>query len=148
MSKDLRWEAIRSVQKQQVNLSLRNFKMLRRLGCGDIGTVYLAELTTTNCLFALKVMDNDFLVSRKKMPRAQTEKEILQMLDHLFFLRCMPILQRISCHAWLWSIVRVEICMYYGRSNQAGVSRNKLPGSISSFHVNCLYNMVLQCLLQ
>uniref|UniRef100_A0A2N9FL87 non-specific serine/threonine protein kinase n=1 Tax=Fagus sylvatica TaxID=28930 RepID=A0A2N9FL87_FAGSY len=84
MSKDLRWEAIRSVQKQQVNLSLRNFKMLRRLGCGDIGTVYLAELTTTNCLFALKVMDNDFLVSRKKMPRAQTEKEILQMLDHPF----------------------------------------------------------------
>ncbi|XP_030957767.1 serine/threonine-protein kinase D6PKL1-like isoform X2 [Quercus lobata] len=84
MSKDLRWEAIHSVQKQQGNLSLRHFKMLRRLGCGDIGTVYLAELTSTNCLFALKVMDNDFLVSRKKMPRAQTEKEILQMLDHPF----------------------------------------------------------------
>lgn len=84
MSKDLRWEAIHCVQKQQGSLSLRHFKLLRRLGCGDIGTVYLSELTGTNCLFALKVMDNEFLASRKKMPRAQTEKEILQMLDHPF----------------------------------------------------------------
>ncbi|KAI9194273.1 hypothetical protein LWI28_004658 [Acer negundo] len=84
MSKDLRWEAIRSVQKQHGCIGLRHFKLLRKLGCGDIGTVYLAELTGANCLFALKVMDNDFLVGRKKMPRAQTEREIMQMLDHPF----------------------------------------------------------------
>ncbi|TXG73667.1 hypothetical protein EZV62_002246 [Acer yangbiense] len=84
MSKDLRWEAIRSVQKQHGCVGLRHFKLLRKLGCGDIGTVYLAELTGANCLFALKVMDNDFLVGRKKMPRAQTEREIMQMLDHPF----------------------------------------------------------------
>ncbi|KAL5765551.1 hypothetical protein ACOSP7_016168 [Xanthoceras sorbifolium] len=84
MSKDLRWEAIRSVQKQHGCIGLRHFKLLKKLGCGDIGTVYLAELTGTNCLFALKVMDNDFLVGRKKMPRAQTEREIMQMLDHPF----------------------------------------------------------------
>ncbi|XP_025702410.1 serine/threonine-protein kinase D6PK isoform X1 [Arachis hypogaea] len=84
MSKHLRWEAIRAVQ-QHGNLSLRHFKLLRKLGSGDIGTVYLAELIGTNCLFALKVMDNEFLASRKKMFRAQTEREILQMLDHPFF---------------------------------------------------------------
>ncbi|CBI17061.3 unnamed protein product, partial [Vitis vinifera] len=84
MSKDLRWEAIHHVQKQHETFGLRNFKLLKRLGCGDIGTVYLVELTGTNCLFALKVMDNEFLATRKKMPRAQTEREILQMLDHPF----------------------------------------------------------------
>ncbi|KAL5579844.1 hypothetical protein UlMin_012286 [Ulmus minor] len=84
MSKDLRWEAVHLVQKQHGSLSLRQFKLLRRLGCGDIGTVYLAELIGTNCLFALKVMDNEFLATRKKMLRAQTEREILQMLDHPF----------------------------------------------------------------
>ncbi|KAF7836384.1 serine/threonine-protein kinase D6PKL1-like [Senna tora] len=84
MSKHLRWEAIRAVQQQHGNLSLRHFKLLRRLGCGDIGTVYLAELIGTNCFFALKVMDNEFLATRKKMFRAQTEREILQMLDHPF----------------------------------------------------------------
>ncbi|KAJ4978853.1 hypothetical protein NE237_009633 [Protea cynaroides] len=84
MSQDLRWEAIHHVQMQHGSLGLRHFKLHKRLGCGDIGTVYLAELTGTNCLFALKVMDNEFLASRKKMPRAQTEREILRVLDHPF----------------------------------------------------------------
>ncbi|XP_027330287.1 serine/threonine-protein kinase D6PKL1-like [Abrus precatorius] len=84
MSKHLRWEAVRAVQQQHGNLNLRHFKLLRRLGSGDIGTVYLAELIGTSCLFALKVMDNEFLASRKKIFRAQTERDILQMLDHPF----------------------------------------------------------------
>ncbi|GAV59218.1 Pkinase domain-containing protein [Cephalotus follicularis] len=84
MSKDLRWEAIRCVRKQHGSLGDKHFRLLKKLGCGDIGSVYLAELTGTNCLFALKMMDNEFLVGRKKMSRAQTEREIMEMLDHPF----------------------------------------------------------------
>ncbi|WOL02275.1 serine/threonine-protein kinase D6PK [Canna indica] len=84
MSKDVRWVAIHQILYQQGSLGLKNFKLLKRLGCGDIGTVYLAEMVGSECLFALKVMDIDFLISRKKMLRAQTEREILQMLDHPF----------------------------------------------------------------
>ncbi|KAF3795436.1 Serine/threonine-protein kinase [Nymphaea thermarum] len=84
MSKDSRWAAIRLVEMHHGILGLRHFKLVKRLGCGDIGSVYLAELMGTNCQFALKVMDAEFLVSRKKMLRAQTEREILQMLDHPF----------------------------------------------------------------
>ncbi|CAN4107234.1 unnamed protein product [Withania somnifera] len=64
MSKDLRWEAIVCV--------------------GDMGNVYLSELIGTNCLFAVKVMDNDFLTCKRKLTRGQTEIEILQILDHPF----------------------------------------------------------------
>lgn len=84
MSKDLRWEAISVVQKQQGILGMKDFKLLRKIGGGDIGTVYLSELNGMNCLFAVKVMDNEFLGSRRKMHRAQTEKEILEILDHPF----------------------------------------------------------------
>ncbi|XP_065855959.1 serine/threonine-protein kinase KIPK2-like [Euphorbia lathyris] len=84
MSKDVRWAAIRHVKMQDKVLSLRHFNILKKLGCGDIGTVYLAELIGSNCLFAIKVMDNEFLARRKKMPRAQTEREILRILDHPF----------------------------------------------------------------
>ncbi|KAE8664175.1 BTB/POZ domain-containing protein FBL11-like [Hibiscus syriacus] len=75
MSKDVRWEAIRHVKMQDGILGLRHFNLLKKLGCGDIGTVYLAELIGTNCLFALKIMDNEYLARRKKMTRAQTERE-------------------------------------------------------------------------
>uniref|UniRef100_A0A1J3GZ73 non-specific serine/threonine protein kinase n=1 Tax=Noccaea caerulescens TaxID=107243 RepID=A0A1J3GZ73_NOCCA len=85
MSMDVRWEAIKHVKLQfGGSLGLRHFNLLKKLGCGDIGTVYLAELIGTNCLFAIKVMDNEFLARRKKSPRAQAEREILKMLDHPF----------------------------------------------------------------
>ncbi|KAF8045005.1 hypothetical protein N665_5805s0001 [Sinapis alba] len=84
MSMDVRWEAIKDVKLQCGSLGLRHFNLLKKLGCGDIGTVYLAELVGTNCLFAIKVMDNEFLARRKKTPRAQAERAILKMLDHPF----------------------------------------------------------------
>ena len=84
MSNDSRWEAICAVQKRDGCLGLNHFKLVKRLGCDDIGSVYLTELDRTKCYFSMKVMENGPLVSQKKMLRAQTEREILQMLDHPF----------------------------------------------------------------
>lgn len=81
---DLNWDAIQVVRARDGVLGLSHFRLLKRLGCGDIGSVYLAELTGTKCSFAMKVMDKASLASRKKLLRAQTEREILQSLDHPF----------------------------------------------------------------
>ncbi|KAJ6833834.1 serine/threonine-protein kinase D6PKL1-like [Iris pallida] len=81
---DSRWEAIQVVRSRDGNLGLNHFKLLKRLGCGDIGSVYLSELSGMKCYFAMKVMDKGSLASRKKLLRAQTEREILQCLDHPF----------------------------------------------------------------
>ncbi|TQD77204.1 hypothetical protein C1H46_037261 [Malus baccata] len=81
---DLRWEAIQAVRTRDGALGLGHFRLLKRLGCGDIGSVYLSELSGTKCYFAMKVMDKGSLASRKKLLRAQTEREILQSLDHPF----------------------------------------------------------------
>ncbi|KAG7019331.1 Serine/threonine-protein kinase D6PKL2 [Cucurbita argyrosperma subsp. argyrosperma] len=83
-SNDLRWEAIQAVRARDGILGLGHFRLLKRLGCGDIGSVYLSELSGTKCYFAMKVMDKGSLASRKKLLRAQTEREILQSLDHPF----------------------------------------------------------------
>ncbi|XP_047310163.1 serine/threonine-protein kinase D6PK-like [Impatiens glandulifera] len=81
---DMRWEAIQLVRNRDGNLGLSHFRLLKKLGCGDIGSVYLAELSGAKCYFAMKVMDKASLASRKKLSRSQTEREILQMLDHPF----------------------------------------------------------------
>ncbi|GJU97101.1 serine/threonine-protein kinase D6PK-like protein [Tanacetum coccineum] len=85
MSMDSRRQAIHDMMKRNSGfLGLRHFNLLNKLGCGDIGTVYLAELVGTNLRYAIKVMDNEFLERRKKMARAHTEREILRILDHPF----------------------------------------------------------------
>ncbi|XP_010275917.1 PREDICTED: serine/threonine-protein kinase AGC1-7-like [Nelumbo nucifera] len=81
---DGRWEAIQLVTARESPLGLNHFRLLKRLGYGDIGSVYLVELKGTNAFFAMKVMDKASLASRNKILRAQTEREILGLLDHPF----------------------------------------------------------------
>ncbi|XAR71215.1 Non-specific serine/threonine protein kinase [Bertholletia excelsa] len=81
---DIRWDAIQCVKAKDGELGLGHFRLLKKLGFGDIGSVYLAELRGMGCLFAMKVMDKGMLAGRKKLVRAQTEREILGMLDHPF----------------------------------------------------------------
>ncbi|CAL5022534.1 unnamed protein product [Urochloa decumbens] len=83
---DGRWDAIRAAEPP---LSLGHFRLLRRLGYGDIGSVYLVELRAggaggRGALFAMKVMDKGSLAGRNKLARARTEREILGLLDHPF----------------------------------------------------------------
>ena len=81
---DIRWDAIQCVKAKDGDMGLCHFRLLKKLGCGDIGSVYLAELRGMSCLFAMKVMDKGMLEERKKLMRAQTEREILGLLDHPF----------------------------------------------------------------
>lgn len=81
---DPRWKAILAIRARDGILGMSHFRLLKRLGCGDIGSVYLSELSGTRSYFAMKVMDKASLASRKKLSRAQTEREILQLLDHPF----------------------------------------------------------------
>uniref|UniRef100_A0A803LZ55 non-specific serine/threonine protein kinase n=1 Tax=Chenopodium quinoa TaxID=63459 RepID=A0A803LZ55_CHEQI len=81
---DVRWDAINAVNAREAPLGLSHFRLLKRLGYGDIGSVYLVDLRGTCAHFAMKVMDKASLASRNKLLRAQTEREILGLLDHPF----------------------------------------------------------------
>ncbi|PUZ58849.1 hypothetical protein GQ55_5G540600 [Panicum hallii var. hallii] len=81
---DGRWEAIQLATCRDPPLSLLHFRLLKRLGYGDIGSVYLVELRGTQTFFAMKVMDKESLINRNKLARAETEREILGLLDHPF----------------------------------------------------------------
>ncbi|KAK7313821.1 hypothetical protein VNO77_39023 [Canavalia gladiata] len=80
---DVRWDAINMVSRGN-GLNLSHFRLLKRVGYGDIGSVYLVELKESKAFFAMKVMDKASLASRNKLLRAQTEREILGILDHPF----------------------------------------------------------------
>lgn len=85
------WEAIRGLRRQVSGgrIGLDHFRILKRVGGGDIGNVYLCQIRNPAigappCFYAMKVVDREALAIRKKLVRADMEKEILGMLDHPF----------------------------------------------------------------
>ena len=86
-SSDFAYSAIRSATfARKAGLTIRDFRLLRRIGSGDIGTVYLCRLANVDekCYYAMKVVDKEALAMKKKVQRAEMEKKILKMLDHPF----------------------------------------------------------------
>ncbi|XP_057422099.1 protein kinase PINOID-like [Lotus japonicus] len=99
-SSDFAYSAIRSATfRRKSALTFRDFHLLRRIGAGDIGTVYLCRLRSNSnhkldndeqiveeedCLYAMKVVDKDAVALKNKAQRAEMERKILKMLDHPF----------------------------------------------------------------
>ncbi|KAJ8774904.1 hypothetical protein K2173_019908 [Erythroxylum novogranatense] len=127
---DTRWEAIQVVQCRVGALGFNHFRLLKLLGGGDIGSVYLAELTGTRTYFALKIMNKSSLAARKKLLRAQTEREILQSLDH-------PFLPTLYTHfeTDLHSCLVMEFCP----GGDLHTLRQKQPGKYFSEHAARFY---------
>ncbi|GAB4824732.1 hypothetical protein Ancab_007597 [Ancistrocladus abbreviatus] len=102
------WDAIRRARSvsSSANISFSDVRILCRLGSGDIGSVYLAELKCAEGVnFAAKVMDKKEIAARNKEGRARTEKEILEMLEHPF----LPTLYAMV-ESPKWSCLLTEFC--------------------------------------
>ncbi|KAL5209362.1 hypothetical protein ABZP36_004985 [Zizania latifolia] len=88
---DVAWAPIRAAAAP---LGPRDFTLVRRVGAGDIGTVYLCRLegdgergsssSSSSCEYAMKVVDRRALAKRGKLGRAAAEKRVLRRLDHPF----------------------------------------------------------------
>lgn len=103
-------------------LALSDLRFVQRLGSGDIGSVYLAELKSggaERCVVAAKVMDRKELEGRHKEGRARTEREILEILDHPF----LPSLYGIAENE-RWSCLLTEFCP----GGDLHVLRQRQPG--------------------
>ncbi|KAF7063317.1 hypothetical protein CFC21_069845 [Triticum aestivum] len=113
-SGDVAWAAIRalSASSPATPLGPADFKLVRRVGGGDIGTVYLCRLRTAasaeapSCMYAMKVVDRRAVAKKHKLERAAAEKRILRLLDHPF----LPTLFADFDAAPRFSCVVMEFC--------------------------------------
>lgn len=83
---DPHWSAINAATTLSSDgaLHLRHLKLLRHLGTGNLGRVFLCRLRDCDAAnFALKVVDRDALTN-KKLSHVQMEADILSALDHPF----------------------------------------------------------------
>ncbi|KAH0929873.1 hypothetical protein HID58_015600, partial [Brassica napus] len=81
------WEAMARLRRRCGRaVGLEHFRLLKRLGSGDIGSVYLCQIRGSPevAFYAMKVVDKEAVAVKKKLGRAEMEKKILGMLDHPF----------------------------------------------------------------
>uniref|UniRef100_A0A7N0T3S1 non-specific serine/threonine protein kinase n=1 Tax=Kalanchoe fedtschenkoi TaxID=63787 RepID=A0A7N0T3S1_KALFE len=72
-------------QERPPQLGIQDFRVIKPIGAGDIGKVYLCQLRADEGrYYAMKVTDRDVLELKKKTHRAEMEKRTLRLLDHPF----------------------------------------------------------------
>eukprot|EP01117_Protostelium_nocturnum_P000627 TRINITY_DN1072_c0_g1_i1.p1 TRINITY_DN1072_c0_g1~~TRINITY_DN1072_c0_g1_i1.p1 ORF type:complete len:371 (+),score=111.80 TRINITY_DN1072_c0_g1_i1:177-1289(+) len=64
--------------------SADSFEKIKLIGKGDVGKVYLVKHKQSGKFYAMKVLDKHEMISRNKVKRVHTEREILSTADHPF----------------------------------------------------------------
>jgi hypothetical protein len=63
---------------------LDDFKIIKVLGRGGFGKVYLVEFLKNNELYAMKSLRKDLLIGQDQIENTLFEKKVLQFIDHPF----------------------------------------------------------------
>ena len=69
------------------NTSLKDFKTLKILGKGSYGKVYLVKNRNTNKIYAMKILDKQFLLEKNQITHTKTERIALEKLKHPFIVK-------------------------------------------------------------
>lgn len=64
--------------------NLEDFKVVKLIGKGTFGKVYLVEHKELNKLFAMKCIRKDIILQHDQVDNINLEKDILYTIDHPF----------------------------------------------------------------
>ncbi|GLJ16975.1 hypothetical protein SUGI_0293590 [Cryptomeria japonica] len=114
-------EQLLKCQSQFVDagFSSEDLRLVKRLGQGNMSTVFLAVHRDTNKAFAVKVMNKEILQQRNAYKMAATEKDILSSLNH-------PFLPSLLTH--FESENHTFLVMEYCSGGDISVLRHRQPG--------------------
>mmetsp|Transcript_50540 Transcript_50540/g.130262 ORF Transcript_50540/g.130262 Transcript_50540/m.130262 type:complete len:209 (-) Transcript_50540:1377-2003(-) len=76
-----------SYEASEPNLSIEDFQLLKVLGDGGYGRVFLAKRKETEEIFAIKIMRKKMLMRKDRIRHVKSEREVLESVDHPFIIR-------------------------------------------------------------
>ncbi|KAM9958049.1 hypothetical protein ACTFIW_013025 [Dictyostelium discoideum] len=82
-SKSLNKKNKQSIKK----LTIDDFELLKVLGVGSFGRVYLVRRKDTGKFYAMKVLNKKDMLKKKQIAHTNTEKMVLSTMDHPFIVR-------------------------------------------------------------
>ena len=75
-----------TTDNEQEKISFKSFQIMRILGSGAFGKVYLAQKKSTHAFYALKVLKKRQLVNKNQVRYAVSEANILKKMNHPFII--------------------------------------------------------------
>lgn len=70
--------------QQQANISFQSFDLLRVIGRGSFGKVYVVRKKDTNRIYAMKVLRKSRIISRSEVTHTMAEKTVLAQVRNPF----------------------------------------------------------------
>ena len=86
--------------------NLGDFHLLRRLGQGGMGQVYLAEQISLKRKVAIKMMRTDLAVSAVSLQRFEAEAKAIARVNHAISSRSTRSARKPACITWPWNTSR------------------------------------------
>ena len=86
-------QSIYQKNKSEKKVMIEEFKVLKVLGKGSFGKVYLVEMISTSKLYAMKELRKDVLIDTDQIENTKIEKEIMKNANHPFLLNLEYVFQ-------------------------------------------------------
>ena len=69
------------------NMKIDDFQLLKVVGRGSFGKVYLAKKKDTKKIYAVKTLKKDFIIRTNQVNNTKIERDIMQQITHPFVVK-------------------------------------------------------------
>ncbi|EFA78543.1 protein kinase 3 [Heterostelium album PN500] len=76
-----------NINQKKKKLAIDDFELLKVLGVGSFGRVFLVRKKDNQRLYAMKVLNKKEMMKKKQIAHTNTEKMVLSTMDHPFIVR-------------------------------------------------------------
>lgn len=66
------------------SLKIEDFQLLKVVGRGSFGKVYMAKKKDTGKVYAVKTLKKDFIIKTNQVTNTKIERDIMQLITHPF----------------------------------------------------------------
>ena len=86
-SKSVMWKASINQQTKSNQICIEDFELIKLLGKGNFGKVFLGKKNDDNCHYAIKVLKKSTIKQTNQIFHTMTEREILERIDNPFIVK-------------------------------------------------------------
>ena len=125
-------------EKSLENSGLNNYKIIKIIGRGEYGKIFLVKNNNNKQYYAMKSLKKDFLVNKNEINANLINKKLLQNLDYIFLIGCVACFHTDERIYFILNLIEGENLSNYLLNNKS-ISESQIKFFISSIGLTIDY---------